>query len=90
MYNNIHVSCIFSLYRSLPAVLPSERAIVQLLDDLPSEPDISCSDEDSGDDETYVPREERNVYTSDEDDEADEEMGGMGVVVGGEGDARED
>jgi hypothetical protein len=52
-------------------LLPKAKAIVQALDDVPLDSDISGCDNDSGDDETYVPREDHNIYSSDKDDEAE-------------------
>jgi hypothetical protein len=61
---------------------PTPEAIRQLLEDIPSDSDISGADDDSGDDETYVPRDEE-AGGEDEDDQDDpDDLGGVGDVAG--------
>ncbi len=61
---------------------PTPEAIRQLLEDIPSDSDISGADDDSGDNETYMPRDEE-AGGEDEDDQDDpDDLGGVGDVAG--------
>ena len=67
-------------------MLPNAKAIVQALDDVPLDSDISGCGNDSGDDKTYVPREDHNIYSSGKDDKAEEEPRDRSVLLEGQGD----
>ena len=51
---------------------------MQFLDEVPSDSDISGCEDDSGDDETWLPREDRNVVSSDDDDNDLRDLAGAG------------
>jgi hypothetical protein len=57
----------FFIYRSSRSVRFTSEAILQALDDIPSDSDISGAEDDSFDDETYVPREEVDDREEDDD-----------------------
>jgi hypothetical protein len=76
----------FIFYRSLTGSLQTPKVIVQYLDQLdaiPTDSDISGCEDDSEDDETWLPRVNRIVPHSDDDDDA---QGDLAVPVDGGGD----
>jgi hypothetical protein len=57
----------FFIYRSSRSVCFNSEAILQALDEIPSDSDISGAEDDSFDDETYVPSEEVDDREEDDD-----------------------